>query len=55
MPMSTTELEAYLFLYERLFMQLLSGIPFALITATSFSPFASLMNVDTEASIHKGI
>lgn len=37
MPMSTSELEANLFQYERLFMQLLSGIPFALITATFFS------------------
>jgi len=52
--MSTSELEANFFRYERLFMQLLSGIPFALITAL-FSPFASLMNEDTPASIHKGI
>lgn len=56
MPMSTSELEAKFFQYERLFMQLLSGILFALITAIPPTPpFASLMNEDTQASIHKGV
>lgn len=38
-PMNTNELEANIFQYERLFKQLLSGIPLALITVTLFLCF----------------